>query len=325
MGVIFLKQGFDPVCGGALEGLIGQHNDLCTKSRKSPLDGGLRQEFKHASTELGNSLQLVAVSQEDRDVLTQLAGHDHVHSYGAESIDDLLKCRAGGDGASKQTFALVKPGGDGEERQVLAAIYGHMDVVPESNGIIHCSQLKGNVRDILTADIQEVAQPNLVTFYSVTAFEKRGVKGVASLLINRLHAHVRENMPSIRMISTLSPARGFGKWAERQELRDLRQMSDLNLKRQMLSYVSDFAAHAYAPDFARNLHVKDNGAMVGWFHTRANAAGSQDDVYGDGLVVPMVNYLYPLEAEALEEQRIQNLSGDVGVHPDLRAELDLAA
>jgi len=324
MSVIFLENAFQTASVNEVEGLIQRHNDLCAKSRKDPLNVDLRQAFKRVSTQLGNCLPLIEVSADDQDVLMQLAGHDHVHSYGADSVEEILRYRAGKRGESKQTFALVKPGQNGKDRQVLAAIYGHMDFVPDSNGKIHCSNLKGNVHDILTAEIHGVEQPNLATFYSVTAFEKRGVKGVAGLLINRLHAHLRQEMPSIKMISTLSPARGFGKWAKHSFLGELRAFSEVDLQRHILSYVPDFDAHSVAPDYARNLHIKDNGATLGWIHSKANVQGSRDDVYGDGHIVPMVNYLYDLDGDTLERQRIQNLSGNVGVHQDLIEHLRMA-
>ncbi|HOO82647.1 MAG TPA: malonyl-CoA decarboxylase family protein [Alphaproteobacteria bacterium] len=322
-----LRDGFEVVAvrGSALDSVIRQYNQLYTQARKGFLSSErLICDFDCARAVLDCSLSLVNVTSDDQDILKQLAGNDQVHATNASTAEEILHFRAGGAGKTKQTFALVKPGAeDGEDRQVLTAIYGDfVKVETAADSSIPGSSLRGNVHEILTAPVQDIEAPNLVTFYSVTNLG--GVKGVAGMLINRGLAHLSDNVPSLKAAVTLSPAWAFSRWAEGQDdVPDLRDLSEQQQMQMVYRYVCD----AGVKDNARNLHLFDNGASVRWIQVRniPELMGGKDDVYGDGEIVVKVNYGYDFNSEVRQKQKQKNNNGDVVVSGELASVLDLAA
>lgn|GEM_PF-3075265 len=210
---------------------------------------------------------LVELSVNDTHYLSQIAGHDRVHSFGAQTVDDLCKYRVGG--RAKAAFAIVSHAED----KVEAVIFGHRSNKPIKNG----KDLQGNVAKILHEKTSKRfdGQTTAMVFYTISAITD--TKGTGQALIDKLletdHGFLPATLSPLRTLSDAYPGisqRQFARMA-REEKQMLAFLHLLNFK-----------------DVVQGFHM-GRGAIIRDIKLDANLANSQDGILGRRV---MVNYGY---------------------------------
>lgn len=218
---------------------------------------------------------------------------DKVHPIG--DMNDLLRYRLGYPGDSKLCFALM------QGTEVQAAIYTYWSCPEDAES--EWMMLPGQVDKILQEPAQRLPKtPSVVTFYSVSSF----VNGAGRALISDLHqaftAHA--NPP---LMTTLSPIRNLRAWIEETG----HQIEDT-----IDGLIETAAAYlGQRVDRTQNFHL-NIGAYIGAIRPFANAAGTEDDVNGLGL---MINYRYPRSAEALKANQADYRAGAIPAASHIRS------
>ena len=227
----------------------------------------LHIEFRDAADKRFDLVELGAHA-EHQSLLDQIAGKDRVHKYGAQTTDELLKFRIGGDGYSKTAYAIVD-----EADTVESVIYGY-----------NYDGLPGNVDEILK---EKSSTPKGKTshraFYSISAL----VNGGGPRMINSLVSNCPEDLAPV----TLSPLR-----TTRKNYPQFNAASLCAHEKMVLGFVHLLDCNN--PDFEKTNDVQrfhmGNGAIILHINTAANTPDSIDGVEGYGI---MPNYGYTIGAE----------------------------
>lgn len=269
-----------------------QHKQSVHRQRDGKgLTGDEKRLMKDSIADVYEHANLVLISPDSkehrsiRDELVSDEKRDKVHPL--ETMDDLVTYRLGDENSSKRAYALTvdMPGAN---PLILAVIYTHWSVQGHDSAQPDEALLPGNVADILSEPGQALdAEADTGIFYSISSF----FPGAGLELIKKLRTEMGGDRKAKWLnkkrpvLSTLSPLRGFAKWAEAQEL-NIPEAPDL--KSEFLRAAADNYLDANQ-DPVQKFHM-GNGAYIGKVNLDANTPGTQDDTKGLGV---MVNYVYP--------------------------------
>lgn len=211
-------------------------------------------------------------------IVAQLVGHDRVHTFGAESIEQLRLYRLGGDGFDRTCFAIT------EGETVHSAIYVYKTYDPLRGD----RDLHGNVADILTRETSaDDRVPHSTIFYSISNITN--VRGVGQSLVHELHTHLGKTFERAKQ-STLSPLRSL----------DI-NLSDEHRKKLLTFSVSELKELAV-------LHLMTGADRVQKFHMENGAR------IADIKLVPGDKSIHPVTGKMCEHVAMVNYAYDLNAH-----------
>lgn len=213
-------------------------------------------------------------------IVAQLVGNDRVHRRGVDSIDDLRRCRLGGDAFDRTCFAIV------DEDVVHSAIYIYKSYTPVESD----RRIFGNVSDILRDETRKQGEtPSSLIFYSISNITN--APGVGQYLVRDLHAHLRLTHP-FAMASTLSPLRTFDESFTSERKEKFLAMPEADQKRTILSYLLT------GQNAVQQFHM-GNGARIADIKLNAGDRSFDDKTGAERTHIAMVNYAYDMDAPTL--------------------------
>lgn len=222
---------------------------------------------------IDNYYTVKLVQAEDTACIEQLLSvkQDAVHPV-PSNVDDFIKYRVGKLSDNKQSWVLVN-----QEGEISAVLYTFRDTMK-----IHSEEdLSGNMQDILSVPVKSLsATARSVTFYSITSF----FNGAGFRLIDEAYAQYTDKKKKWPVVTTLSPLRGFARWASenaQDKVQGIR-CDEQKLKSLALEFL------VANENKVQKFHMR-NGAYIGDIKLEANKRGSRDDLFGMNV---MVNYVY---------------------------------
>ena len=200
-------------------------------------------------------------------------------------IDDNNPFKSGST-STKLAFALA------EGPFMRAVIYLDLSERPaRDDQLIEFCDLPGNLSAMRHApSVPLTGNFNTFCFYSVSNISNPNDpngKGAGERLITQVHTALR---PYARVMTTLSPFRGFNQWIEQAGLQSEAADKD-GLFRLALKRV--FAHH----DRVQKFHLS-NGAVIAGFHVGVNDQDTRDATEGMNMAV---NYVYPRNLSILQQ------------------------
>lgn len=230
---------------------------------------------------------LTELSVDHTDYLSQIAGQDRVHTFGAQTVDELCEYRIGGDASAKTAFAVVNT----DTQKVGAVIFGHKTKKTINTG----ADLQGNVAEILREKASAAFEgtPTAMVFYTISAF----TRGAGPLLVNTLIRHTDGFQPA-----TLSPLR---------TLRDAYPNVDVGDLKAEEKTVLAFMHLLNREDPVQKFHM-GNGAIIRDIKLDANDPDSEDGIKGLGV---MVNYGYTGDLNTLSANKSTLSAINAGSEP----------
>lgn len=227
------------------------------------------------------------LSAQDVDLITDLIGDkkDKVHPV-ETTLEGFAAARIGTEKDNKQCWVLV----DDTTKDLKAALYTYQDTTV----IRRESDLTGRVDQILTTPVTALERSaRSVIFYSVASFDN----GAGVHLIDGVTTQFEKHSPKT-VLSTLSPLRGLGHWAESNK----KPCQHIRSNPQKLNALAMEFLMANE-DKVQQFHLR-NGAYIGDVKLEANRRGSKDDLLGMNV---MVNYVYPKKNLRLDNQEAYKL------------------
>lgn len=214
-------------------------------------------------------------------IVEQLAGHDRVHVKGARTIDELRRCRLGGEDYDRTCFGLV-----GTDGTVHSAIY----VYKMYESVRSDEDYHGDVAGILSEESRpDQRDPKALIFYSISNITN--VMGGGQRLVADLYDFLRHNYPDAKR-STLSPLRDFDEaFTETQSAH-----YDALPQREKIRHVLNHLLSATNP--VQNFHL-GNGARIADIKLEAGDLSLNTATGHVRRHVAMVNYAYDVGAEEL--------------------------
>lgn len=194
---------------------------------------------------------------------------DKVHPI-PNNADDFIRMRVGGLNDNKQCWVLLDAADD-----IKAVLYTFQD----TSYISSETDLNGNMSGILSTPVTALTEPvKSIIFYSVASFDNGAGFRLIDTVCSRFSGAARP------ALSTLSPLRGLGHWAQSSG----RNLHGIRCEKKKLKKLA-LAFLKANEDKVQQFHMR-NGAYIGDIKLEANARGSMDDMRGMNV---MVNYVYP--------------------------------
>lgn len=214
-------------------------------------------------------------------IVGQLVGHDRVHVKGARSVDEIRRCRLGGDGYDRTCFALA-----GTDGTVHSAIYVYKMFEKVKSDVDY----HGDVAGILAQDsIEDKRDPKALIFYSISNITN--VMGAGQRLVGDLYSYLTHNHPYAKR-STLSPLRDFDEKFSPEEAHRFEALNTQEKMRRVLDHILS------ASNPVQNFHL-GNGARIADIKLDAGDL-SVDPVSGTSRRhAAMVNFAYDVDADTL--------------------------
>lgn len=224
--------------------------------------------------------KLLHITPNAESVIRQLAGQDKVHAAGAETVEQLLRFRIGGDGTNRQAYAML----DIDTWKIASAIF----VDKQCQKIITPRDCCDNVQNILSSPVTAMSSvPTAVVFYSICST----APGAGRELIENLHPYLTQKYPRT-IFHTLSPLRDVPGKAE------LNRFIEEAVQGRNFSTLDEPVQKKIAVDYLKlcidpvQCFHQTNGARIDDIKLNADSKG---------LHRLMVIYRYPRDAEELRQ------------------------
>lgn len=158
------------------------------------------REAANSGLDIPHGYQVINFDHRSPDYfLEQIVGRDLVHTFGADTMKNLLKHRVPSrKDDNRVCWGMIDPNGN-----VACVMYGHKDEQPANSGKDYC----GNASEILNNPVRQLNGPvRQVIFYSVSGF----VPGFAPGFIKAVYTLLKQDEQyKNAKFSTLSPGRTF--------------------------------------------------------------------------------------------------------------------
>lgn len=243
----------------------------------------LRRDFPEAAKDSGQiAWRFQEILQTSPDnIVRQLVGHDRVHVSGARDLEEIRRCRLGGDGFDRTCYALIAP-----DSTVHSAIYVYKTYAP----VRHDTDYHGNIADILACETTpDNRDPQAFIFYSISNITD--ARGAGQALVNDLHTHLSREYPTAGR-STLSPLRDFGVGFSDEDKAIFAAMTPEQQTYRVLSHLYS------AKNSVQNFHL-GNGARIADINLNAGDISYDEQSGEPSRHDVMVNYAYDMPADKL--------------------------